>query len=229
MDDPASETPEAAAKSLSAAARRVLAVLVEKAKTTPNGYPLTVAAVVTGSNQKSARNPVMSLTEGDALVALDELRAVGAATEIQGSGRTSKYRHNFYDWLDVDGPRSAVLTELLLRGPQTAGELRSRAGRMHTFESLEDLSATLRRLVDQGWVREMTPAGRGQLFAHTLYTPAEVPHVNARVEKQPVDAPERPPAATEPPLAQVDALLARLETVNARIDALESRVKALEE
>ncbi len=112
---------------ISAAARRVLGVLVEKAKTVPDSYPMTLSAIVTGCNQKSNRAPKMDLDDEDALLALDELRELGAAREIQGSGRAVKYRHLAYDWLDVDGPGAAVMTELLLRGPQTSGEIRSRA------------------------------------------------------------------------------------------------------
>ena len=90
---------------LSASARRVLGVLVEKAKTTPDNYPLTLSGIVTGSNQKSNRDPKMDLDDEDALLALDELRRLGAAREVQGSGRAIKYRHSAYDWLDVDGAR----------------------------------------------------------------------------------------------------------------------------
>ena len=103
----------------------MLGVLVEKAKTTPDNYPLTLAGI-TGSNQKSNRDPKMDLDEDDVLLALDELRKL-RPREVQGSGRAIKYRHAAYDWLDVDGSGSAVMTELLLRGPQTLGELRTRA------------------------------------------------------------------------------------------------------
>ena len=112
---------------LSANARRVLGVLVEKAKTTPDHYPLSISGILAGSNQKSNRSPQMQLDENDALVALDELREVGAAREIQGSGRVTKYRHAAYEWLELDNPQAAVMTELLLRGPQTVGEIRTRA------------------------------------------------------------------------------------------------------
>ena len=90
-----------AAKPVTAVARRVLGVLVEKAKTTPDNYPLSLAGIITGCNQKSNRDPKMSVDEGDALRALDELREAGAVREIQGSGRVTKYRHAAYEWLDV--------------------------------------------------------------------------------------------------------------------------------
>ena len=87
---------------LSANARRVLGVLVEKAKTTPDNYPLTLSAIVTASNQKSNRSPQMNLTENDVQQAVDELRELGAIAEVQSTGRVPKYRHYMYEWLGVD-------------------------------------------------------------------------------------------------------------------------------
>src|SRR5262245_39732576 len=110
--------------------RRLLGVLVEKAKTTPDVYPMTVNGLVTGANQKSNRDPVMALDSDEVEKILEELRAVGAVTEVQGTGRTLKYRHQMYEWLGVDKVESAVMTELLLRGEQTLGDLRARASRM---------------------------------------------------------------------------------------------------
>lgn len=207
---------------LSATARRVLGVLVEKAKTTPDNYPLTLNAIVTASNQKSNRSPKMDIDEDDALAALDELRGVGATREVQGSGRAIKYRHAAYEWLDVDGPGAAVMTELLLRGPQTIGEIRTRASRMHPFDDLSAAQNVVDSLIEKGLVEAITPAGRGQVFAHTLYPPQERQFLEARIEKQ---------AAVEESEGNrsvVDQLLARLESVNERIDALEKRLADLE-
>src|SRR6056297_3224164 len=143
------------AQPLSATARRVLGVLVEKAKTTPDNYPLSLAAIITGCNQKSNRDPKMEVDEGDALRALDELREAGAAREIQGSGRVTKYRHAAYEWLGVDSPGAAIVTELMLRGPQTAGELRTRASRMHKFPDLDSLKTELDSLIEKGLVESL--------------------------------------------------------------------------
>jgi hypothetical protein len=208
---------------LSANARRVLGVLVEKAKTTPDSYPLTVAALVSGCNQKSNRSPKMELDEDDVLLALDELRKVGAAREVQGSGRAVKYRHAAYEWLDVDAPGSAVMTELLLRGPQTLGEIRTHAGRMHALPDLDAVQAVIDKLIDKKLVEAITPPGRGQVFAHTLYPPQERQYLSAAIEKQ-------APAAPTPSAAKsiVDDLLARLDSVSERIDALERRIADLE-
>lgn len=215
---------------ISAAARRVLGVLVEKAKTTPDNYPLSLASIISGSNQKSNRSPQMDLDEDDALFALDELREAGAAREVQGSGRVTKYRHAAYEWLEVDGPGSAVMTELLLRGPQTLGELRSRASRMHAFDSLDALKVVVDALVENGLVEALSPAGRGQTFAHTLYPPQERQFLNAKLEKQSTAADKRKQSGPASPAEKtaVDQLIARLESVNERIDQLEQRIAELE-
>lgn len=220
-DNPAKAVP------ISAAARRVLGVLVEKAKTTPDNYPLTLNAIVTGSNQKSNRDPKMDLDEDQALAALDELRQVGAVREVQGSGRAIKYRHAAYEWLDVDGPGSAVMTELLLRGPQTIGEIRTRASRMHPFDELKAAQDVVDGLIEKGLVEAITPPGRGQLFGHTLYPPQERQYLEARIEKQRV-AEESADASGGDNRHAVDQLLARLEAVTERIDALEKRIADLE-
>lgn len=210
---------------LSAAARRVLGVLVEKAKTTPDNYPLTLAAIVTGSNQKSNRAPKMDLDEHDAMVAIDELREVGAAIEVQGSGRAIKYRHAAYQWLDVDSPQAAVMTELLLRGPQTMGEIRTRASRMYKLGDLQAAQTVVQQLIEKKLVQPVTPPGRGQTFAHTLYQPAERQHLQAAVEKHADAAPAPAPSAAR---EIVDQLIERLDKVNERIETLEQRISELE-
>ncbi len=214
---------------LSPAARRVLGVLVEKAKTTPSNYPLTLAAIVTASNQKSNRDPQMDLDEDDALLALDELRKAGAAREVQGSGRAIKYRHAFYEWLDLDGPGAAVMTELMLRGPQTIGEIRTRASRMHALEDLGAAKSVVDGLIEKGLIEALTPPGRGQTFTHTLYPPQERQYLGARIEKHSAKSPgERSSSSSGVNKTAVDQLLERLDTVNERIEALEKRLENLE-
>ncbi|NIP86190.1 MAG: DUF480 domain-containing protein, partial [Planctomycetales bacterium] len=110
--------------------RRVAGVLIEKAKTTPAAYPLTLNALRTGCNQKSNRDPEMQLGDEQVIEAVDRLREMGAVVEVHDSGRVPKVRHRLYDWLGVDKVEIAVLAELLLRGAQTVGELRSRSARM---------------------------------------------------------------------------------------------------
>jgi len=217
---------------LSAAARRVLGVLVEKAKTTPDHYPLTLAGVMAGSNQKSNREPKLDLDEDATLLALDELRQVGAVREIQGSGRTNKYRHAAYEWMDIDSPQSAIMTELLLRGPQTAGELRSRASRMTPLADLSAVQEVIDALISKGLVEALDPPGRGQTFAHTLYPPDERQYLNARLAKQAASptGSVAPAQSTIPAESKnvVDQLISRLDAVTERIDQLEARLKELE-
>lgn len=211
---------------LSENARRVLGVLVEKAKTTPDSYPLTLAGIISGSNQKSNRAPKMDLDDDDALLALDELRGVGAAREVQGSGRAIKYRHAAYEWLDVDGPGSAVMTELLLRGPQTLGEIRTRASRMHSFADLDSVKQVVDALTEKGLLEALTPPGRGQTFAHTLYPPQERQFLEAKVEKMASSSTSTTTAS--PAKTAVDQLEQRLDKVNERIEQLERRIAELE-
>src|SRR5262245_25088962 len=98
--------------------RRLLGVLVEKSKTTPEAYPLSLNALVVGSNQKSNRDPVMTVTEDDVAEGLDTLLPLGLVTRITGS-RVDRWRHNCYDVWSVDKVELALIAELLLRGPQT--------------------------------------------------------------------------------------------------------------
>lgn len=183
MTDSAEATsgqPERKWRPLNSRQRRVLGVLVEKAKTTPDVYPMTVNGIVSGSNQKSNREPQMSLTSDDVEQLLEELRAMGAVTEVQGSGRVAKYRHHFYDWLGVDKAESAVMTELLLRGEQTLGDLRSRASRMDTIADQGALKLIVNSLLGKELMIELTPPGRGQIVSHNLYKERELVELRAQ-------------------------------------------------
>ncbi len=154
--------------------RRIMGVLVEKAKTTPEAYPLSLSAITTGSNQKSNRAPQMQLESDDIELELDNLRSIGAVIEVQSGGRVPKYKHLAYDWLGVDKYELAVMTELLLRGEQTIGELRGRAARMESIADLNTLKPIIQSLVTKGLVVELTPAGRGQVVSHALYSEREM-------------------------------------------------------
>ncbi len=109
---------------LEAVERRVLGVLIEKAKTTPENYPLSLNALRAGANQKNNRSPLMQLEEAQIEDALEKLRKAGVVSQVQGSGRVDRYRHLAYEWLGVEKVELAVMAELLLRGSQTVGELR---------------------------------------------------------------------------------------------------------
>src|SRR5690606_32844985 len=112
---------------LEAIDRRVLGVLVEKAKTTPDVYPLSLNSLKSGCNQKSNRFPQMVLEEVQIEESLDRLRKLKVVTLIQGDGRVEKFRHLAYEWFGVGKVELAIMAELLLRGAQTIGELRARA------------------------------------------------------------------------------------------------------
>ncbi len=177
MDESNTETTTTVAwKPLLAIPRRILGVLVEKAKTTPDNYPLSLNALVTGCNQKSNRDPAMNLTSEEVEDALEELRVMGAVAEVHGDGRVVRYRHYMKDWLGVDGVGLAVITELLLRGTQTVGELRTRAARMAAGQlaGLSALEPVLQELIAKKLVVEVTPPGRGQLVTHGLYQENEM-------------------------------------------------------
>jgi uncharacterized protein YceH (UPF0502 family) len=153
--------------------RRVLGVLVEKAKTTPDAYPLSLNALRTGCNQKNNRFPQMALDEEQVERAADTLRQKGALTLVQGDSRVERYRHRMYEWLGVEKAELAVVAELLLRGAQTVGELRGRAARMEPIPGLSELMPIVDALVSKGFVAYLSPPGRGAVVAHTFYTPNE--------------------------------------------------------
>jgi len=174
MSEPLSTNTDTSApprrwRPLNSTQRRVLGVLGEKAKTTPDVYPMSLNGVVTGSNQKSNRDPVLNIEPEQAEEALDKLREFGAVTLVEGSGRVQKYKHHLYEWLGVDKVEMAVMIELLLRGPQTLGDLRARASRMETIADQAELKELLSSLRTKGLVIPLTPDGRGQIYTHALY------------------------------------------------------------
>ena len=128
---------------------RVLGALFEKARTTPDSYPLSLNAVTTACNQTSNRDPVMSLAETEVSAALDALRKRQLVRAIVRSGAAvTKYAHLMDEALGLVNRQLAVLTVLMLRGPQTAGELRTRAQRLHDFDDVADVESALDGLAD---------------------------------------------------------------------------------
>lgn len=181
MEDSAAESaPAPRWKPLGRIDRRVAGVLIEKAKTTPDQYPMTVNGLVNGCNQKSNRDPQMQLEENDILDSLERLKACGAVVEVQGSGRVPKFRHLLYEWLGTDKVGLAVMAELLLRGAQTEGELRGRASRMEPIPDLPTLRTILDTLRKKGLVIDLSPPGRGHIVSHGLYEPEELERLRQR-------------------------------------------------
>lgn len=180
---------------LEAFERRVLGVLVEKAKTTPAAYPLSINALRSGCNQKSNRFPQMELDEDQLDRTLDALRAKGALTVVQGDSRVERYRHRLYEWLGVEKAELAVVAELLCRGAQTVGELRGRAARMEPIAGMSELRPILDALVAKSLMEYLTPPGRGAIVCHTFYSASE----RDRVRKDQGIGPGQPPGGHQPP------------------------------
>lgn len=171
------ETSQPPWQPLSHIDRRVAGVLVEKAKTTPSAYPMTVNAITNGCNQKSNRFPTMQLEPEDVEESLERLRGLGAVGQIEGHGRVDKFRHYLYEWLGVEKVELSVMAELLLRGPQTVGELRGRAARMDPIADVGALQPILQSLKEKGLVISLTPEGRGHVVTHALFTPSELERI----------------------------------------------------
>jgi uncharacterized protein YceH (UPF0502 family) len=134
---------------LSAVAARVLGSLVEKEITTPEYYPLSLNALLNACNQKNNRDPVMSLDEDQVRQGLHGLEDYGLAGARRGDSRVAKYEHHLQEVFNFTRGEIAVMAVLLLRGPQTPGELRGRGERMHRFEELSDVQSTLQRLMQR--------------------------------------------------------------------------------
>src|SRR3954465_13773491 len=198
---------------LEAIERRILGVLVEKAKTTPENYPLSLNALKSGCNQKNNRSPLMQLEESPIEEALEKLRKAGAVVQVPGTSRVDRFRHLAYDWLGVEKVELAVMAELLLRGAQTVGELRGRAARMEPIKDLHDLQPTLDSLEKKGLIIYLSPPGRGSVLSHALYLDREMDKVRREADAVQAAAPAsevpqetRSPAAAPPLLPQPTVL-----------------------
>ncbi len=152
---------------------RILGVLMEKEKTVPDYYPMTVNGIMTACNQKSARNPVMTLDDEMVKVGIDGLRGKGLANTVAGAGsRSIKYKHNAPANLDIDVNEEAVLCLLLLRGPLTAGEVNSNSGRLYDFANLDSVQTCMNELAEREVpLIQLLPKRTGQKegrYAHCL-------------------------------------------------------------
>jgi uncharacterized protein YceH (UPF0502 family) len=158
-------------RTLTALEGRVLGVLVEKQKTVPDTYPLTLNALASGCNQKTARAPVMSVTEAEILTAIDGLKSLSLVME-GSSSRVPRFEHNMNRVLGVPSQSIALLTVLLLRGPQTAAELRLNAARFHAFADISSVEAFLEELAenDPPYVVKLSrmPGERESRWMHLL-------------------------------------------------------------
>jgi hypothetical protein len=201
---------------------RVLGVLAEKQRTVPDSYPLTLNSLISGCNQKTSRNPVLELSEPQVQAALDSLKGYSLVAETSG-GRSFRYEHNIDRVLRIPSQSVALLTVLMLRGPQTAGELRIACDRMHNFADISSVEGFLEEMAERSagaLVVKLArlPGARESRWAHLLSgAPAEE-------AAGPADAPR---ATHDDPLGEMAALkanVARLEGEVASLKALLARV-----
>ena len=155
-------------RTLSLLETRVLGTLYEKQHTVPDSYPLTLNALVSGCNQKTSRSPVMEATDAEVQAALDSLKAANLVIETSGS-RVARYSHNIERVLQVPSQSAAILTVLMLRGPQTPGELRINCERLHSFADISAVQGFLDELAGKFVVQlPRLPGARENRWAHLL-------------------------------------------------------------
>jgi hypothetical protein len=203
---------------LSALEARIVGVLVEKERTVPDTYPLSLNALVAGCNQKTSRAPLMDASDADVRAALDELRTLSLVVESSG-GRVMRYAHNLPRVLGVPTESAALVATLMLRGAQTPGELRINVERLHRFADLGSLEAYLAELAERpagALVVELprAPGARETRWMHLLCgAPTLADHASTTAAG--------PAAVTDHDrLAELEARIARLE---ARVASLDGR------
>ncbi len=208
--------------------RRILGVLIEKARTTPDAYPLSLNALVNGCNQKSNRYPLMSLTSEQVEDELQKMREQGVLAEVHGGGRVPKYRHYGSDYMGTKGIETGVMAELLLRGEQTAGELRTRASRFGAIDDLGAMQNILNDLIGRNLVVALTPPGRGQLFTHNLYQPHEMQRLKEEACKAPPPGSSSTGSARSSTAGELSELKSEVDALKATVADLVARMEKLE-
>ncbi len=225
--------------------RRVLGVLMEKSVAQPDYYPMTINAVVTACNQKSNRDPVMDLDEASVEATLDELRGRGLVSVVLPApgARTSRYRHETAGKFGWEKRVSAIVTELLLRGPQTPGELRGRASRLAAFENVEAVMTTLDHMQNsEPSLVKPLPRQPGQSavrYTHLFYPPEELAAIEASAASAATSGVDRPStrseqasgpgsSAAENLRAEIAELKETTSRLNAELNDLRQRFESLE-
>lgn len=210
---------------LTAPQARVLATLLEKSRTVPDSYPLSLNSLVLGCNQKSSRDPVMQLSDSEVQQALDDLRQQTLVQEI-GGARVARWEHNFQRGVGVPDQSAALLGLLMLRGPQTAAELRINAERWHRFADTSSVEAFLDELAerpeDKGGPLVMllprAPGAREPRWAHLLCGSVDVAALQAGAQAAP---------RTGASAADSDALAQRVQALEGEVAALRATVAQL--
>ncbi len=206
---------------LTSAEARVLGALIEKHMTTPDHYPLTTASLVAACNQTSNRNPIMRLDEAEAIEAMDSLRAQGLARTVKRTGeRALKHLEIADEGLDLTREQKALLAVLLLRGPQTSGELRLRTERYVQLDSLEQADSVLESMaradIPVAVLLERVPGQKEPRWMHLL---------GGNASDYDVAPPESRDTASEPVPSRLELLEAEVARLNDRMAALELRLE----
>lgn len=227
---PAPEAPEPAWEPLSVAERRIIGVLVEKQRAAKgDAEPLTLNALVAGCNQKSNRDPVLDLSEAEVDETAKALQRRGLVTRVI-MGRADRFRPEVASAWSLRILDQAVLSELLLRGPQTKGDLRVRASRMAPIETLEELDEVLQPLVERGLVVYLTgPERRGAIVTHGFHPPEELARLKAHHAHAPASVSAPDPTPSRPSAlgdweGRFAAALGEIDALKARVASLESQV-----
>jgi uncharacterized protein YceH (UPF0502 family) len=205
-------------RTLSLLETRVLGTLFEKQHTVPDSYPLTLNALVSGCDQKTSRSPVMEATEAEVQAALDSLKSANLVIETSG-GRVSRYSHNIERVLQVPSQSAAILTVLMLRGPQTAGELRINGERLHSFADISAVEGFLQELAARqaGPLVTQLPRLTGSRESRWAHLLSGEPKLEAIEKKAASDAGLGEVAALKANVARLEGEVATLKELVARI------------
>jgi uncharacterized protein YceH (UPF0502 family) len=208
---------------------RVLGVLVEKQRAVPDTYPLSLNALTAGCNQKNSRDPIMNVAEPEVQATIDALRHDSLVVESSG-GRVMRYAHNLERVLGLPAPSVALLAVLMLRGPQTVGELRINCDRLHRFADISTVEAFLQELANRpagALVAELARAAgaRETRWMHLLSGPPADAPAAQRVER--AESAQRAEGASSGPAADAEALAARLAEIESEMRELREAVAAL--
>jgi uncharacterized protein len=208
---------------------RVLGTLIEKEIVTPENYPLSLNALIAGCNQKSSREPVMELQEEQVRQALHALEEQELTSVVRDS-RVPKFEHRARTVLNLRRDETAVLCLLLLRGPQTAGELRSRADRMYSFDDIAGVESTINRLMSSSDVQESSVKGIRPLVVALPRQPGSreirYMHLLCGTVEQDTSSPQPATSSAAPAKEELAARIAELET---QMESLQSMMRRLEE
>lgn len=194
---------------------RVLGVLMEKERTVPDSYPLTLNALVSGCNQKTSRDPVIEASESEVAARVANLKAMSLVIETSG-GRTQRYSHSFERVFQVPRQSSALLAVLMLRGPQTAGELRLNCDRLYAFSDISSV---------EGFLHELAERSSGALVAELPRQPGARENRWMHLLSGPPEAQE--PREPSPASMKMDAGSIELATLEAKVARLENEVNEL--